>query len=94
MNGHAGKILRVDLSTGKWIEIDTADYRTPLFMAAVSGQLGRLDEAKRAVSEMRSHLTMPTDGIRTDLIQRNVFAPELADHLMDGLRKAGFEDVR
>jgi aldehyde:ferredoxin oxidoreductase len=27
MNGHAGKILRVDLSAGKWSGIDTRDYR-------------------------------------------------------------------
>jgi TolB-like protein len=72
--------------------VDTADYRTPLFQAAAYGQLGRLAEAQRALSEMLAWETVPAGEIRADLTERNGFAPEMADHLMEGLRKAGLED--
>ncbi len=71
--------------------VDTGDFRTPLFRAAAYGQLGRPDEAKRALSEMRAQWSGPAGGIREDLIERNGFAPELVEHLLEGLRKAGFE---
>ena len=63
-----------------------------MILAAAYGQLGRLDEAKRALSEMRARWSGPAYGIRQDLIQRNGFAPELTEHLMEGLQKAGLED--
>ncbi len=70
---------------------DTADYRTQLFLAAAYAQLGRLDEADRALSRMQADWTGPAGGIRKDLLERQGFAPELVDHLMEGLRKAGFD---
>jgi len=72
--------------------IDTDDYRTPLFLAATYGQLGRVDEAGRPLSGMYESFTRPTDGLRQDLIERNGFGPDLADHLIEGLRKAGMEE--
>jgi hypothetical protein len=72
--------------------IETEDYRTPVFLAAAYGQLGRPEEAGRAVTELRAEWSGPTDGIRQDLIQRNGFAPELVDHLLEGLQKAGMEE--
>jgi non-specific serine/threonine protein kinase len=72
--------------------IETEDYRTPMFLAAAYGQLGRPDEAGRAVTELRAEWPGPTNGIRQDLIQRNGFTPELVDRLLEGLRKAGMED--
>ena len=72
--------------------IETEDYRTPVFLAAAYGQLGRPEEAGRAVTEIRAEWSGATDGIRQDLIQRNGFAPELVDRLLEGLRKAGMED--
>jgi tetratricopeptide (TPR) repeat protein len=71
--------------------IDTFDYRTPLFLAAAYGQLGRLDPAQRALTELTAQWTGPAGGIREDLLERQGLAPELVDHLMKGLRKAGFE---
>jgi hypothetical protein len=32
------------------------------------------------------------DDLSQELIQRNGFAPELAGHIVEGLRKAGSED--
>ena len=72
--------------------VETDDYRTPMFLAAAYGQLGRLDDAKRALSEMRARWLGPADGIRQESIQRNGLAPELIDHLLEGLRKAGMEE--
>jgi len=72
--------------------IETEDFRTPMFLAAAYGQLGRLDETRRALSEMGEMWQGPTDGVRLELIERNGFAPELVDHLLEGLQKAGTED--
>ena len=71
--------------------IETEDYRTPVFLVAAYAQLGRLDEAKRVLAEMTTRWPLPADRIRRDMIQRNGYEPELVDHLMDGLRKAGFD---
>ena len=73
--------------------IDTADYRSPLFIAAAYGQLGREDEAARALFELRARLPAPAGDFRQELIERNVHAPELAGHLMQGLRMAGLEEI-
>jgi len=71
--------------------IDTDDYRTPLFLAAAYGQLGRLDEAKRALTELQTGRPWSADSIRQDMTQRNGCEPELVDRLLEGLGKAGFE---
>ena len=72
--------------------IETGDFRTPAFLAAVHGQLGHVLEAKQALSELRVLFQGSLDDINQELIQRNGFAPELAGHIVDGLRKAGSEE--
>jgi len=72
--------------------IETGDFRTPAFLAAVNGQLGRVLEAKQALSELRMLSHGLIDDINQELIQRNGFAPELAGHIVEGLRKAGSAD--
>ncbi len=71
--------------------IDTFDYRTPLFLVAAYGQLGRTDEAGRELSKLDEEWKGPAGGIRQDLLERQGYAPEMVDHFMEGLRKAGFE---
>jgi adenylate cyclase len=72
--------------------VETGDFRTPAFLAAVNGQLGHVLEAKQALSELRMLFQGSLDDISQELIQRNGFAPELAGHIVEGLRKAGSED--
>jgi TolB-like protein len=72
--------------------IETGDFRTLAFLAAVHGQLGQVLEAKQALSELRVLFPGSLDDINQELIQRNGFAPELAAHILDGLRKAGSEE--
>jgi Flp pilus assembly protein TadD len=72
--------------------IETGDFRTPAFLAAVNGQLGRVLEAKQALSKLRMLSHGLIDDINQELIQRNGFAPELAGHIVEGLRKAGIAD--
>jgi TolB-like protein len=72
--------------------IETGDFRTPTFLAAVNGQLSRIPEAKRALSELRLLYPGSFDDINQELIQRNGFAPDLAGHIVEGLRKAESED--
>jgi TolB-like protein len=71
--------------------VETGDFRTPAFLAAVYGQLGHSLEAKQALSELGVLFQGSLDDISQELIQRNGFAPELAAHIVDGLRKAGSE---
>jgi hypothetical protein len=71
---------------------ETGDFRAPAFLVAVNGQLGRVLEAKRALSELRMLYQGSFDDINQELIQRNGFAPELAGHIVEGLRKAGSSD--
>jgi tetratricopeptide (TPR) repeat protein len=73
---------------------DTDDYRTFLFLAAAYGQLGRLEEAERPLAQMIAALPVTAGEMRRDLNQRNGYEPELVEHLMEGLRKAGFDDER
>jgi len=72
--------------------IETGDFRTPTFLAAINGQLGRVPEAKRALSELRILFQGSFGDINQELIQRNGFAPELAGHIVEGLRKVGSQD--
>jgi len=69
------------------------DFRTPLFIASVYGQLGRPDDAKQALDELRARWPQPVGDIRRELIERNAYSPKLVDHLMDGLAKAGLVGV-
>jgi len=67
------------------------DFREPLYVAATYGQLGRHDDAKRALDELRALWQRPVRDIRQELIERNSFTSVLADQLMEGLVKAGLE---
>ncbi len=68
---------------------NTPDYIwDPLVRAAVSGQLGRREEAKKAAGEL---LTLVPDFEHRgrDLMRRMVFEEANVEMLLDGLRKAG-----
>lgn len=68
--------------------IETADFRTPAFLAAVNGRLGRDLEAKRALSQLRMLFQGSLDELNQELVLRNGFAPELADDIVEGVRQA------
>ena len=86
------------LDDAKTIELDD-DFRGELFVAATYGQLGRVDEARPALEEFRRKAELlcrkagqdelDLDVIRQELIVRHALTPALADHLLEGLRKAG-----
>ncbi len=67
--------------------IETGDFRAPALLAAVNGQLGRVSDAKQALSKMRVLFPGSFEDIDQELVQRNGFAPELADSIVEGLRK-------
>ncbi len=64
-------------------------YSTHLALAAVYGQLGQRDEASKAVQDLLK--LRPDIGpiLRPALLIR--FDPEMAENVIDGLRKAGLE---
>jgi hypothetical protein len=62
-------------------------------VAAASGQLGGRERAAGALEKMLALWGRPADRIRDELVQRHAFAESLADHLMEGLGKAGLEDA-
>jgi len=68
------------------------DYRQFVFRAAAYAQLGRLAEARREVAEMQALGPDLPGDIRGDLMGRHGYAPELTDHLLEGLHKAGLAD--
>jgi len=68
--------------------VETGDYRSPLLLAAAYGQLGRQEEARRALSELHERWSGSVDDLRQDMMERNGFTPELVEHLMEGIRKA------
>jgi hypothetical protein len=72
----------------------SGDFRTPMFMAAALGQLGRAEEAVPHLEEMLEYWRRPPSELRMELIQRHAFAQGLTDHLIEGLVKAGLEGVR
>jgi adenylate cyclase len=82
---HEGR-YEAALSEAKMVE--TGDFRTPAFLAAAHGQLGHGFEAGQAFSELRMLFQGSFDDISQELVQRNGFAPELADHIVEGMRKA------
>ncbi len=59
-------------------------------LAAALGQSGRIDEAQSAVNELLQQ--MPDATIRTDRLALAQNAPDPADHLREGLRKAGMPE--
>ncbi|UCF37684.1 MAG: protein kinase [Acidobacteriota bacterium] len=69
----------------------SGDFRTPLFVAASLGQLGRVEDARPYLEEMMQYWGRPAEEIRSELIQRHALSQGLVNHLMDGLVKAGLE---
>jgi len=69
------------------------DFRGPLLVAAAAGQLGRDQDARLALDELRARWTRPFAEIRQELIERHGTAPAITDHLLEGLAKAGLEGV-
>jgi adenylate cyclase len=72
-------------------QMGMGDFRNPLYLAAAYGQLGRPDDAIRALDEFHAHWTRPVGDLRRELIERNAFSPHLTDLLLEGLKKAGLE---
>jgi serine/threonine protein kinase/tetratricopeptide (TPR) repeat protein len=71
----------------------SGDFRTPLFIAATLGQLGRVEDAAPHLEEMLEDWGRPPSELRLELIQRHALSQGLTDHLLDGLAKAGLEGV-
>jgi hypothetical protein len=69
------------------------DFRGPLFVAAALGQLGRPEDAEGALEEMRALWSRPVGGLRHELIERHGYTPNLTDHLIEGLAKAGLQGM-
>jgi tetratricopeptide (TPR) repeat protein len=69
----------------------TGDFRTPLFIAATLGQLGRQGEAAPHLEEMLKSWQRPAAEIPQELVERHALSQGLTDHLMEGLRLAGLE---
>jgi TolB-like protein/Flp pilus assembly protein TadD len=74
------------------LKVDSYDYRVPLYRAATYGQLGRFDEAKREFAEVLALVPEIPAGFREDMIERHGMASELAEHLVEGLRKVGLPE--
>lgn len=64
-------------------------WRTHFTLAATYGQLGELESAQRAVRELLAIRPNFAATVRTELEKWHY--PELVEHLIEGLRKAGME---
>ncbi len=64
-------------------------YQVPAMRAAALGQLGRLEEAQQAVRALLA--LRPDFGATVRQEYGKWYGPELVEHLLDGLRKAGLE---
>jgi len=76
--GALGYALKINLPNFYW---------THMLLAAIYGQLGQGEEAGKAVQELlklNPHAARMLGGTR-------IFGPELVEHLIEGLRKAGLE---
>jgi TolB-like protein/Tfp pilus assembly protein PilF/tRNA A-37 threonylcarbamoyl transferase component Bud32 len=79
------------------------DFREPLFLAATLGQLGRTDEAAPALERFRAMWgelcekagldSLDAGTLRLELIDRHAMSASFADRLIEGLEKAGLNDV-
>ncbi|NIM01686.1 MAG: hypothetical protein GTN89_12825, partial [Acidobacteria bacterium] len=67
------------------------DFRAPLFLAATYGQLGRQQEAAKALDDLAKVWKLPNSQLRSELIERHAQTEGLTDHLLDGLVKAGLD---
>jgi len=64
-------------------------FATYEILAAVYGQLGERDAASQALGEMLK--LVPNFGKIAHAVKSMWFTPEMAEHVLDGLRKAGLE---
>jgi len=72
------------------LRTDTHDFRNAAFRGATYAQLGELEKARSEVAVLLADPATDTAAeLRETLIRRNGYGEELADHLLDGLRKAG-----
>jgi TolB-like protein/Tfp pilus assembly protein PilF len=67
------------------------DFREPMFVAATYGQLDQPGHARQSLEELRALWPRPDGDLRQELIERHALSPSLADHLVDGLEKAGLK---
>jgi adenylate cyclase len=74
------------------VDLAGDDFREPLFVAATYGQLGRPDDARRALDKLYALWPRPVSDMRRELIERQAYSPGLTDRLLEGLRKAGFAE--
>jgi TolB-like protein/Tfp pilus assembly protein PilF len=61
-------------------------YRRAMFLAATSAHLGRADDVRRHLADLRARPDLP-DDIRTDMIELG-YAASMVDRLLEGLRRA------
>ena len=64
-------------------------FPTHEVLAAAYGQLGERDAASQSLSEMLK--LVPNFGKIARVLKSQWFAPEMVEHVLDGLRKAGLE---
>lgn len=64
-------------------------WRTNLALAAAYGQLGEREAAENALKDLLALRSEFVTGIREELAKW--WEPELVEHLIEGLRKAGLE---
>jgi hypothetical protein len=58
-------------------------------LAACFGQLGRIDEAKKSLNDLLAIRPDFASAARSEYLKW--YGPELAEHVLDGLRKAGLD---
>ena len=64
----------------------------PLVRAAAFGQLGQTKDARGALTEMQRALPETDIGLR-ELMFRLLFSEESVERLLEGLRKAGLDEL-
>jgi adenylate cyclase len=67
------------------------DFRMPLFLAATYGQLGRVEETRPVIEDLRRLFPLPLGELRSEMIERHAHSPGLTDHLLEGLSKCGVD---
>ncbi len=75
------------------IEMGADDFRGPLYLAAVYGQLDRSADAAPALDRLVTLFRQPIGELHRELTERHALTPALAGHLLEGLTKAGMEGV-